>query len=318
MNNEIAAHRRTRIDLNQLRHAVMAADYGSFRKAAEALNIKQSTLSRSIKQLEDATSTKLFDRSPGGAIPSHSGDSVIQAARSVLEQVHSLSSLTSLGNSEREKILRIGFCTSLSTGRLRDTIVDFRDKYPQTRIITLERSRSQLATALRNRAIDVIISTGKIGWFRGQHRKLWSERIYVALPQGHRLANYKTIQWVDLAEETLLMSRQDPYWEFEHLAAAKLAQHKLRPSIEYHEVSRSMLKSLISMKLGVGLMLESDIGIAIPSMAYRELRDGSDPALVSFSAFWDDGNENPALSAFNGVLKRHHATFSKDASTIAL
>jgi Bacterial regulatory helix-turn-helix protein, lysR family len=58
-----------KIDLKQLRHAVAAADYGSFRQAAEALNIKQSTLSRSILQLEHATSIRLFESGRASAPP---------------------------------------------------------------------------------------------------------------------------------------------------------------------------------------------------------------------------------------------------------
>jgi hypothetical protein len=69
-----------KIDLKQLRHAVAAADYGSFRQAAEALNIKQSTLSRSILQLEHATSIRLFERSPGGVAVSHLGGDFIRMA----------------------------------------------------------------------------------------------------------------------------------------------------------------------------------------------------------------------------------------------
>ena len=77
-----------KIDLKQLRHAVAAADYGSFRQAAEALNIKQSTLSRSILQLEHATSIRLFERSPGGVAVSHSGSDFIRMAKAVLEQIN--------------------------------------------------------------------------------------------------------------------------------------------------------------------------------------------------------------------------------------
>jgi hypothetical protein len=34
------------------------------------------------------------------------------------------------------------------------------------------------------------------------------------------------------------------------------------------------------MRLGLGLMLESDIGVRVPSILFKELRDGSGPARV--------------------------------------
>lgn len=81
-----------RIELAQLRYAVAAADYGSFRRAAEILNVRQSTLSRSIRQFEQATSVSIFNRSSGGVALSPSGRSVIQKARVVLEQLETLGS----------------------------------------------------------------------------------------------------------------------------------------------------------------------------------------------------------------------------------
>lgn len=47
-----APSRKLNFSLNQLQHAITAADYGSLRQAADVLSIKQSTLSRSIQLLE--------------------------------------------------------------------------------------------------------------------------------------------------------------------------------------------------------------------------------------------------------------------------
>ena len=58
--------RRLIIVFSQLQHAVAAADYGSFRQAAQALSIKQSTLSRSVQLLEHSIGVVIFERSSGG------------------------------------------------------------------------------------------------------------------------------------------------------------------------------------------------------------------------------------------------------------
>jgi len=81
------------------------------------------------------------------------------------------------------------------------------------------------------------------------------------------------------------MSQYYPYWEFEDLITSKLLSPEDRPNLERHDVSRSILKSLISMKLGLGLMLESDVGVRVPSIVFKELRDGAGPIRVEFPAF---------------------------------
>ena len=47
--------------LQNLRYALAAADYGSFRRAAEGLLLRQSTLSRCVRQLEESIGMAVFD-----------------------------------------------------------------------------------------------------------------------------------------------------------------------------------------------------------------------------------------------------------------
>jgi len=289
-----------KIDLKHLRHAVAAADYGSFRQAAEALNIKQSTLSRSILQLEHATSMRLFERSPGGVALSRAGSDFIRMAKGVLEQINEFDL------PKDSEVLRIGFCTSLSAGGLRTNLVEFHGRFPEFRLELLERRRSRLSTRLQNGTLDIIIATGKLP-LECRQIALWSERVLIALPDSHRLSNRDIIYWTDLRSENLLMSQYDPYWEFEDLVTSKLVSPEDRPTLERHDVSRSILKSLISMKLGLGLMLESDIGVRVPSIVFRELRDGTGAARVEVSAFWQDSNRKPALMKFLQLLQERYA-----------
>jgi len=297
----------SKIELKQLRHAVTAADYGSFRKASEALNVQQSSLSRSIRQLEHATSSIIFDRSPGGVVLSVAGKKVIAIARTILDQLDMMSFPNVGDASGRGSKLCIGFCTSLSTGALRAALVDFRKDYPEVQVKALERSRTQLSTALQNGTIDVIISTGNLSTGApSSSQVLWSERVLLAVPTDHALAKQQPVYWTDLRNQKLLMSLYDPYWELEQLLVSKLVSAEDRPTIEHHDVSRGVLKSLVSMKLGLGLMLESDIGISFPEIVYRELHDGAGASRVGFSVFWDATNENPALTNFLKLLSTRY------------
>jgi DNA-binding transcriptional LysR family regulator len=118
--------RITKIGLQHLQYAVAAADHGSFRRAAEALLLRQSTLSRCIRQLEHLADMVVFERSSGGVRATEAGHNFLRLARSVLEQMDSLVATahrTSRGEAGR---ITIGFYTSLSTGNLRATLVDTR------------------------------------------------------------------------------------------------------------------------------------------------------------------------------------------------
>jgi DNA-binding transcriptional LysR family regulator len=58
--------RSSPIVLQHLQYAVSAAEHGSFRRAAEALLLRQSTVSRCVRKLEESTSLIVVERVIGG------------------------------------------------------------------------------------------------------------------------------------------------------------------------------------------------------------------------------------------------------------
>jgi DNA-binding transcriptional LysR family regulator len=302
----IVPGRRLRIDFNQLEHAVAAEDYGSFRQAAEALSIKQSSLSRSIQLLEHAFGVQLFERSSGGVRATSVGRDFVRIARSVLEQVETLAATTkATGRGEAGRIV-VGFCTSLTAGNLRATLLEFRRRFPEVELRNIERSRAGLTAAVRNGIVDLHFVTGETLPFDCRAVPLWSERILVVLPNDHPLSEREVIFWTDLRNQTVLLSQYDPGLELETLLNAKLHGSGDRLRIERHDVSRGVIKSLISMGLGISLVLESDTGANFSGLVYRELRDGTGPSRIGFSAVWREENENPALANFLKLLSERY------------
>ncbi|MCP3387753.1 LysR family transcriptional regulator [Bradyrhizobium sp. CCGB12] len=290
------------VPLSQLRHALAADDYGSFRQAAEVLSIKQSTLSRSVQLLERRFGATIFERSSGGVRATLTGRHFLRMARSILEQLDALAAITQAAGRGEAGRLAIGFCTSLTTGNLRASLLDFRQRFPQIEVVVVERRRASLATALRNGVLDVLIIIGKLPVLNGSIKSLWNERVFALLPAEHNLATREVVYWTDLRNETIILSQYDPGQEIEDLLVSKLVSPSERPKIERHDVSRGALKSLVTMKAGISIVLESDIGANFSGLVYRELRDGSGPSVLSYSAYWQNDNENPALKTFLELL----------------
>jgi DNA-binding transcriptional LysR family regulator len=311
MNDSTQEHRPNQTsspapDLKQLRYVVTAASHGSFRSAAEALQIRQSTLSRAVRQLEDAIGMVVFDRSSGGISPTESGRSFLRVAGSILEQLDSLAMSTRMIGRGEAGRLAIGFYTSLSTGNLRAAVTDHAKRFPRVEIALLETSKKHLDTALRNGLVDIVIVTGDRGFPETGWMPLWSERILVALPEGHRLAANTIVYWTDLKEETVLLGRRDPGPAIEELLTAKIALPEDRPRIFSYDVSRESIKSLVGASFGVGLTLEASLGATFDGVVHREIQDGSGPARLGVSASWMPDNENPALTVFLKLLRERY------------
>lgn len=301
-----SAHDCRALELKHLRLAVTAADCGSFRQAAELLKVQQSSFSRSIRQIEHCLGVTIFERSSGGVSPTSTGRSILRIARTMLEEFDTLIAVARSTQSGEAGRLAVGFCTSLSAGNLQASLVDFRQRFPKIELPTSERSRTRLATALRSGVLDVLIVTGGVPLLGSRTMPLWSERVFVVLHQDHPLAAQAAIYWTDLRGETVLLSHYDPGQELEDLLISKLVSAEDRPRIEHHDVSRGIIKSLTSMKAGISLVLESDMGVNFAGLVYRELRDGSGPSRFDFSAYWRGDNENPALDAFLKLLSERY------------
>lgn len=294
------------VELEQLRFAVVAADIGSFRQAANVLRLRQSQLSRSIRQLEQSIGIVVFERSSGGVKPTLEGREFLRATRAILEQVDALVA----GATRTQRVdagrLVVGFCTSLSTGNLRETLTDFKARFPHIRLTSVERSRARLTSALRNGTLDILLVTGATPVSECQTRPLWTERIMIALQKEHPLGMRDVVLWTSLKDQKILLSQYDSGRELEDVLISKLSLPEHKPLIEHHDVSRSMLRSLVSMDAGVSLMLESDIDVSSGGLFYRELIDGTGPSYISFSAHWRGDNENPALHGFLKLLAERY------------
>jgi DNA-binding transcriptional LysR family regulator len=300
------------IELRHLRLAIAAADQGSFRRAADTLHVRQSTLSRSIREFEYIIGTEVFERSSGGITPTRIGRRILRIAGTILEELDTLIAAANSDNGRTAGRLAIGFCTSLSAGNLRATLLEFREKFSQVELSTAEKSRARLARMLRNGALDIVVTAEDASLRDCRCLPLWSERILVALPKDHELTARDVLYWTDLKDQAVLLSRYDPSRELEEILRSKLVLPADRPRIENHDVSRGAIKALVSMRMGISLVLESDLGAHLPSPLYRELRDGTGPSRIDFSAFWRSDNENPSLAAFLKLLQKRYPSPSSD------
>ncbi len=293
-----------------MRYAVAAAHFRSFRRAAEELGVKQSTLSRCIRQMEDRLGVQVFERTSGGVRLTTAGAEVLRTSRHLVETVdHMAATAKDIGRGEAGQ-LAIGFYTSLSAGNLRASLMEYAARFPKVDIRTIEGARRCLFASMERGTLDVAIVTGEPSARIVKAMPLWSERVMVALPEGHRLASNNIVYWTDLKDETFLLSQRDPGPEIQDILLAKLAAPGERPKVISHDISRENIKSLVGAGFGVSLMCEACVGASYAGVVYREARDGNGPSRISYATYWHGDNDNPALAHFLNLLEERYPLLS--------
>lgn len=289
-----------------LRTVIAAAEHGSFRRAAAALDVKQSTLSRRVRQLEEEFGVKLFERSSSGVHVTAAGGDVVRMARRLLEQMDRMvSAAQSAGRGEAGKIT-IGVCTSLSASKLRTVVAGYVQTSPHIEINIVERSRAQLLDGLQAGDVDIVIVVGEARNHGGPSMLLWSERIIAALPAGHRLTSNDMIYWTDLKGELFLLSRRDPGPDLRNIIVQKLSAPGEAPDIASWDVSSESILAMLEAGHRISVHCESCAGLTYPGIVYREVRDGSGPSYITFTACWEETNKNAALARFLELLREQH------------
>lgn len=291
------------IEIVHLRCLIVAAEHGSFRRAAIALNVTQPTLSKRIRELEDWLGIKLFERSTSGAYLTLEGNYFVLGAKRIISELLDMENRAQAGKAGNAGQIQIGFYTSLSNGMLGSILCKFAERHDNVDVVLVEQDRSALIPLLERGAIDVVIVLGDSATNGLAHVELWSERIMIALPRTHTLADRKFVYWTDLKHERFLFSGRDPGPELQDVLLSKLASPGGNPLVKNVKAHTEQLLSLVNRGHGVALVCESSTGNELREIAYREVRDGIGPARLGFAAYWRPDNDSPVLKQFLMLLQ---------------
>lgn len=279
------------IELRHLRYVVAAAERGSFRRAAKALEVHESAISRRIRDLEDEIGAALFIRHHGGVHLTQAGQRFVIRARGAMSQVgHAAIDAGSFGRGETG-VVRIGIFSSLASGFLSDLLRDYVGANPEVRPDLIEGAPTDHIASVQRHRLDVAFLTGQPIADGCDLAHLWNERVYVALPSDHQLAREREISWRNLRDRHFIVSETDPGPEIHDYLVKHLADLGRHPSVERHGVGRDNLMHLVAIRQGLTLTSEATTAARFPGVVYRPLSE----EILPFCAIWSPQNDNPAL-----------------------
>ena len=125
------------IETSQLQTLVAVSNAKSFSKAAEDLNVTQSAISQSIKNLETKLDLKLFKRTGKTIVLTPEGEKLYEMASHFLEEMRETLSDLEANKVEMRGKVRIGTLTGIGKTWLAKEILDWAHENPDL-ILTLK------------------------------------------------------------------------------------------------------------------------------------------------------------------------------------
>ncbi|CAH0355387.1 MULTISPECIES: LysR family transcriptional regulator [unclassified Sphingobium] len=291
----------------QIRHVLAAADHGSFYKAARALGMEQSTLSRDVAKLERMIGVQIFVRSRAGISTTGAGRDFIRCVRPMLANADKLVAIMRAAGQGRAGDLVIGHYCSLSAGNLRATMLGWRGAHPDVNLDGIEANRGALLAGLDTGEIDIAIMAGEAAHDGYQREAFWSERVMVALSSSHPLAEREIIHWTDLRSERFLLPATDPGPEIRDMLLGRLSVAGMQPDVRMHQSGHGTILSVLGDGRGLSIICEGGSGTQYPNVVYRPMYGEQGPVLICYSGYWRDENCNPALRRFLQFVKTRYA-----------
>lgn len=289
------------LDLRYLRYAFVAAQHGSLRRAAMALNISQSTLTRRVQLLEHRLGFQLFERDHSGVRLTGAGQQFFKEAMPGVSQLDRAAQIAASTHRGDQGALQIGILASLTTGFLYCALKEFRSRYPNVKVGLHEGTAQDNLHRLTSGQLDISFVTGQPP-LPGHHTAvLWNERIYVVLPENHDLSENDEIIWNEIRDETFIVSEGGPGPEIHDYLVKKLSEPGFSPSVDIHNVSRESLMNLVAIGYGLSLTSTSSLQTAATGVVFRPI--AGDGEQLPSSAVWSTGNSNPALRHLLKVAK---------------
>jgi len=194
-----------KIDTLGIQAFMAIADEGSFRKAADALHISQTALTRRLQNLEANLGVKLVERTTRSVALTRIGSEFLPHGHRLLTELGSaLVEIRVSGKAQRGDIT-ISCVPTVGVHYLPRIIKEYSARYPDNRIRILDHLSSGVTEAVLRREAEFGIRQGG-----SQHPELTSiplsrDRYVLICPDGHPLAGRKKLSWKQLQAYPLIV-----------------------------------------------------------------------------------------------------------------
>lgn len=193
------------MEVRQLKIFAKAAETLNFSEASKQFYITQSTLTQTIKQLEDELGVKLFDRNSHEVYLTEAGSELLAHVDSVISEIEECKArILDLSNLRRGK-LSIGVTHSFAMLNT-EVVAEFCELYPQIKIEIVYKCMGELLLMLQRHELDYVLSY-KPSYEMPQidSEVLFHDRLGVIVRRDHPLAERKSVSIRELDQYGLVL-----------------------------------------------------------------------------------------------------------------
>jgi DNA-binding transcriptional LysR family regulator len=195
---------RPNISVRAVRAALAVRRLGTATRAAEALGLTQSAVSRLVSQIEEELQFRLFDRQRNRLAVTAMGEFFLRDAERMIGSLRRLGELGADLRALRAGVVRILSIPSIAHALLPSAVAAFRDRHPDVRIDIQVISRRELSAGPDFSSYDFGATSLPVSAEDIELAPLGNASALCLLPRRHRLARKPVITADDLSKEAII------------------------------------------------------------------------------------------------------------------
>lgn len=293
------------MNLKQIECFVAVAQSLSFTRAAEELGMSQPPLSRHIRRLEEELGAELFHRTKRNVELTDVGRVFAPRARELLVKAQiarsEVTEVVGLGPAK----LRVGGSGMLAAFALPDIVAVYRSIYKDVTLRLEQRRSEELMARVENDELDIAIARLPLRPTNLEMTRLGSERLFVALPQDHRLADEASIPIGELRSEQMIMcsGRGEPFYA---IVSDMCLASGFMPSVICDGAEYTTVFRMVGMGLGVSVTSEISTRLRVePSPVFVPI-EGTESGLSTVMLAKPKSRRSAAAEAFHALVLKGH------------
>jgi LysR family carnitine catabolism transcriptional activator len=259
----------TDLTLQQLRVVVAVHDAGSFTAAAQRLLVAQSSLSRTVAEVERRVGTPLFERTTRRLEPTPAGAEFVASARRAVDAVEAELRHVEGYLAGRRGRVRIATLPSLAAILLPGVVSAFRREHSEVELSIEDALSDEVLQRVRGGVVDLavtVVSATPDPLADLAVVPVATDRFCCVVPPAHRFACREVLPWGELAGEPFIAF--DRTTSIRQHVDASLTAAGVAPRQVVAARNIAAVAGLVAADLGVSVVP----GLVLPLMGFAGVR----------------------------------------------
>ncbi|MEV7385639.1 LysR family transcriptional regulator [Streptomyces sp. NPDC091215] len=266
-------------------------------RAAQELNVPQSTLSRAMARLEQDLGVDLFSRHGRTVSLTPAGRTFLTSVERALAEVRRAADEVRADADPTTGKVAFGFLHTMGVETVPGLLQAFRADHPRIRFSLVQNYGEAMIEKLRAGELDLCLTSPVPDAPDLVARRLDEQKLRLVVSVDHPLATRKRIRLAEAAEETFVTL--EPGYGLRRITDDLCKEAGFTPRIAFEGEEAETLRGLVAAGLGVALLPPP----AFPRPGVAELTVTAPRAVREIGVAWLDGHpDTPPVAAFKKFL----------------